>query len=573
MQYIICFLLIMGINSLDAEREESVGNPEIVITDEDIQKMKVNSVVELLNQIPGVSATASSVRFRGSSVKNILVLLDGRVINNPTSSYRAVNWSAISLNDIERIEIYKGTGSAIYGDNSSGGIISFTTNRVVKRFRSNIKASYGRFNSQNYDLNCQKNLRNLGLGLSASLEKTDGFRDNYDRDTKRVGAKLCHKLAQKRSMVLSSDYFQYNRGSPGTTYSLTPHAKANDKNWGITFLLPLSMLKSEMHYSNFEQRYKNPDANLENIMESQALNQALSTTLTAGRFGRFNIGVNLNFVKEDGNKITSQLNQRYAVYATRDIRLQKIPMNIGLGIRANLYSDFPTAINPQVQLDYKYNDFNIQLSASQSNNLPTLYQRCYETATFKPNPDLGMEKAANYSLSFSSLLKKSLEGSVSFFLNDINNRITSVRGNETATYKNIGSAIRKGIETSAKWKPNNIWQANISHTYLIAKDKTTGKYLTYCAKHRLNLNLQLKLFQDISFSLNTKYVSKMYADMENTKSLRGPYLKVDFKTNYSIKKMIRLFFNITNLLDIDYEWSYGEPASPRIWTVGMEYKY
>jgi len=88
-----CFLItIMFINSVSAQVDKTARDPgKIVITEEDIKKMKVHSMVDLLNQIPGVSATETSVSFRGSSVKSILVLLDGRAINNPASSYRAVN--------------------------------------------------------------------------------------------------------------------------------------------------------------------------------------------------------------------------------------------------------------------------------------------------------------------------------------------------------------------------------------------------------------------------------------------------------------------------------------------------
>ena len=89
-----CFLLItiMFINSVSAQVDKTARDPgKIVITEEDIKKMNVHSVVDLLNQIPGVSTTETFVSFRGSSVKNILVLLDGRAINNPVSSYQAVN--------------------------------------------------------------------------------------------------------------------------------------------------------------------------------------------------------------------------------------------------------------------------------------------------------------------------------------------------------------------------------------------------------------------------------------------------------------------------------------------------
>jgi iron complex outermembrane receptor protein len=434
-----CLLLItiMVINSVSAEGQKTERDPgKIVITDEDIKKMNIHSVVDLLNQIPGVSATKTSISFRGSSIKNILVLLDGRAINNPASSYRAVNWDMVSINTIEKIEIYKGTGSVLYGDDTSGGVVSITTKKIARESRGNIEVSYGRFDSQKYDLNYQKDLGNLGLGLSAGWEKEYGFRINSDEDNKRIGTKLSYKLDQKKNVVFSFDYSQFEKGSPGPTYSPSPRARSREKDWGSTFILPLGQLISTTHYSAFDKRYNNPDTGLDNIMESWVLNERLSSPVSAGRLGQFNIGTDLEIANVEGNNITSQQEEKYAFYVIKDVRLQKTPLNLGLGIRANFYSDFPTAINPQVQLSYKRDDFDIHLSASRSNNIPTFYQRYYETSTLKPNPDLGMEKAMNYSLSLSYRPKETLEGSISFFLNDINERITYVREDSIGRYSN-----------------------------------------------------------------------------------------------------------------------------------------
>ncbi len=569
-----CFLLItiMFINSVSAQVEKTARDPgKIVITEEDIKKMKVHSMVDLLNQIPGVSATETSVSFRGSSVKNILVLLDGRSINNPASSYRAVNWGMVSINAIEKIEIYKGTGSVLYGDDTSGGVVKITTKKIAKRSHGDIEVSYGRFDSQKYDLNYQKDLGNIGLGLSAGLEKEHGFRINSNEDNKRIGTKLSYKLDQKKNVVFSFDYSQFEKGNPGPTYSPSPRARSMEKDWGSTFILPLGRVKSTTHYSAFDKRYNNPDTGLDNIMESWVLNERLSSPISAGRLGHFNIGTDLEIANVEGNKIISQQEEKYAFYATKDIRPQKTPLNLRLGVRVNFYSDFPTAINPQVQLSYKYDNLDIHLSASRSNNIPTFYQRYYETSTLKPNPDLGMEKAMNYNLSLSYRPKETLEGSISFFLNDINERITYVREGSIGRYRNIGSATLKGIEISAKWVPYDLLNAKCSYIYLIAKDEDTGKYLPNKPKHRFNLELQLQSFKDFSLGLSTIYQSKRFSDADNTKAIRGTYFRSDLRADYSVKENIKLFFKITNLFNSDYDTMDGYPVTPRAWMMGMEY--
>ena len=314
----------------------------------------------------------------------------------------------VSINTIEKIEIYKGTGSVLDGNDTSGGVVSVTTKKTTKGSRGNIEGCYGRFVSQKCDLTYQKDLGNSGLSLSAGLEKEDGFRINSDEDKKRIGTKLNYNSDQKNNVVLSFDYSQFEKGSPGPTYSPSPRARSREKDWGSTFILPIGGLKSTTHHSAFDKRYNNPDTGLDNIMESWVLDEKLSSPISAGRLGQLNIGTDIEIANLEGNKITSQQEEKYAFYAIKDVRLQKIPLNLGLGVRANFYSDFPTAINPQVQLSYKYDNLDIHLSASRSNNIPTFYQRYYETSTLKPNPDLGMEKAMNYNLNLSSRVKESL---------------------------------------------------------------------------------------------------------------------------------------------------------------------
>ena len=68
------------------ERDES---DKIVITAEDIKRMNVRTVTELLNQIPGVRAGESSVNLRGTY--KVRVLLDGRSINDPLFRHGELN--------------------------------------------------------------------------------------------------------------------------------------------------------------------------------------------------------------------------------------------------------------------------------------------------------------------------------------------------------------------------------------------------------------------------------------------------------------------------------------------------
>jgi outer membrane cobalamin receptor len=102
-----------------------------IITREEIKASGVHDIVELLNEVAGVKATETSISLRGAPSKQVLVLLDGRPLNDPLTG--SVNLGMISVHNIEKIEICKGSGSVVYGGDTIGGIIRITTRKITKR--------------------------------------------------------------------------------------------------------------------------------------------------------------------------------------------------------------------------------------------------------------------------------------------------------------------------------------------------------------------------------------------------------------------------------------------------------
>ncbi|HDM77613.1 MAG TPA: hypothetical protein ENG51_14250 [Deltaproteobacteria bacterium] len=68
--------------------------------------MNVRKISDVLNQVPGVKAGDTFVSIRGSY--KVKVLLDGRPINDPTSSHGSVKFDLVSPENVEKIEIYRG---------------------------------------------------------------------------------------------------------------------------------------------------------------------------------------------------------------------------------------------------------------------------------------------------------------------------------------------------------------------------------------------------------------------------------------------------------------------------------
>lgn len=109
-----------------------------VLTQEDIRRSGATSIAEALRLVPGLyvarigsNAWAVSARgFTGRYSSQFLVLVDGRAVYTPTFS--GVFWEVVDtvLEDIERIEVIRGPGAALWGANAVNGVVNIITKRA-----------------------------------------------------------------------------------------------------------------------------------------------------------------------------------------------------------------------------------------------------------------------------------------------------------------------------------------------------------------------------------------------------------------------------------------------------------
>ena len=97
------------------------------------------SIGELLNQVAGVTVPGANnnlgsnqtISIRGASAGNVLILLDGIPVNDPSviSNYFDIN--LLSIDQIERIEILKGGHSTLYGSDAVAGVVNIISRKVA----------------------------------------------------------------------------------------------------------------------------------------------------------------------------------------------------------------------------------------------------------------------------------------------------------------------------------------------------------------------------------------------------------------------------------------------------------
>jgi outer membrane cobalamin receptor len=149
---IFTFEEIVVIASRYPEKLQNVPVSVELIDSEELVNIGAVSVTEILNKKSGLIVndygavgSQKTVCIRGAQSRQVLILMDGQVLNS--SQNGVVDLSMINTDQIERIEILKGPGSALYGANALGGVINIISKSGTEKPECNLKYSLGSFNT------------------------------------------------------------------------------------------------------------------------------------------------------------------------------------------------------------------------------------------------------------------------------------------------------------------------------------------------------------------------------------------------------------------------------------------
>lgn len=96
-------------------------------------------------------------------------------MNDPSNPNRQFDLGRLSLNNIERVEVLKGSQGLLYGSNAIGGVILITTKKAKQDFSGSAQIDYGTFNTSNSAINVQKKINQTAMSFGIDHLKSDGF--------------------------------------------------------------------------------------------------------------------------------------------------------------------------------------------------------------------------------------------------------------------------------------------------------------------------------------------------------------------------------------------------------------
>jgi outer membrane receptor for ferrienterochelin and colicins len=172
-----------------------------LVSREAISARAVNTVDEAVDRAPGVQFISGQVNIRGSSGfveglgSRVLLLVDGVPANQGDRG--GINWDLVPVDQVQRVEVVKGAGSALYGSSAFGGVVNLITRELPTGVHARIRTTAGVFANpprpiwgfrdytgiqDGVDLSASYGQGVVRAGLAAGARHSDGFREQDKAD-------------------------------------------------------------------------------------------------------------------------------------------------------------------------------------------------------------------------------------------------------------------------------------------------------------------------------------------------------------------------------------------------------
>lgn len=547
---------------------------------DDIERLQVSSVAELLQRVPGLSVVRTGgtgsqmgVFLRGTSTAQTLVLVDGQRIAAASSGTSSLEF--LAPEQIERIEVVRGARSALYGSDAIGGVIQiFTRKGDDQGLAPYVRLAAGSDSTYQRSLGLSGGDQRTRFHLGAALDETagidatrDGFGANGDDDAYRnrsLSLSLSHRiddslqigfnLLDQRGQVEYDDVFS---GSlPTTDYLLSSASGFIDAQLSDSWSSRLELGHSE------DKRDSGNDQPGGSVSQFNTYRDAANwlNTLTLTENHQLLLGLDwyedraqgtTDFVEDSRWNRAAFIQHRYSG--------ENFSTEIGLRHDDNQQFGHENTWNAALTLPLG-NANDLILSYSEGFRAPTFNDLYYPDFCFgsmcfpSANPELTPERSRSYELQWRSRYSDTGSLQASVYRTEIEDAIVL---DENFIPQNVQTARINGFEAAVQQELFG-WQGNLALSLIDPRDRDSGHTLQRRAKRTLTLDIDRR-FGDVSIGAGWRALSGRYDDAENQIRMSG-YGLLSLRAAWQATQELGLSLKLDNLLDRDYaEATYSTP--------------
>ncbi len=598
--FIIIFLVLSPLSSLAADSQpdetlapvvvtatrietpqEEVTTSLSVITSEDIRAKQAVTVEEVLRDVPGVDVVQSgsrgnttSVFIRGSNSNQVLVLVDGMEVNSVTAGN--FNFGHLLTDNVERIEVLRGAGGALYGSKAVGGVINIITKKGQGKPQIALSTEGGNGETRREVLGLSGSYRGLSYSLSPSYFRTDGFRSINDHYRNAgISARLDYDLIKDGALKTVFNLSDTNLGLVNNDVSCDAFdrdADQEDQRWTGQLewqhkILPqwdyrLSMARNQSH-EVFKDRDSSCFSARRTLIKPRILSPQFQTnyhfgsenTLTFGVDGDLR-GAKYRSISSTGSLTSFNKTQNnHAFYLQDQWKLLDQRLILVAGVRRDHNGDFGSEWSPSASAAYLIRETGTKFKASYAEGFraPT-FNDLFFPGSSNPSlkPELSWEINAGVEQRFG---KDWLQLEAVYFHREVKDLI--VFGGSVP--QNVGQVIFNGIEVIPRLRLTQALSLGGNYTYANLEDRLTRR-----PKHKGNLSLNYK---EGPFQINlASHIIGPHLDVHhssfNTIDKAG-YTRFDLASSYLLPwqasgiKSLTLLGKVENLFNRRYEEADG----------------
>ncbi len=575
-------------------KRENSGKTVIKIDQKEIERNQGRTLVELINtksgiEINGSRSQAGSILgsfIRGGNNRQVLVVIDGVQVSDPSNVNAEFDLRLIALDQIESVEILKGAASTLYGTAAAIAVIDITTKKAsIDGLSAVFNSSFGTNQSQDdddYRLNDFSNQINLygkfdkvsgniGFshqntnGLSAGL---NGESDPFSRINAIAG--VGYQVSDKFNVDFGFNYDKFNAAfdnfdgadrdfesiSEQTRFRITP--SYNYKKGSVTANISIN--------------------NIDREIESDFPNTFDSQTLVGDVFNKYTFNdklytiVGVNYIKQKTRFNTTEEETTTTDPYANVVYVSEFGLNVNAGVRLNNHSEYGSNVIYNLNPSYVFStgDGYTKLFGSYATSFitPNLSQLF---GPFGANPDLdpetnttielGVEYKANNKFRASALaFNRKEKDFIDFVVIDF----TTFAGE----FQNVTDDFEaQGIEVELDYKPTEALNITANYTFTERPDQVRLRLPKNKINALVGYQFNEKTFASIQYQytssrIDTDFSTFMNAELES-------FGLLDLYANHQLTNKIKLFAGISNLLNEEYVEVIGFTTKGRNIRVGF----
>lgn len=573
-------------------KRENSGKTVIQISQKELAQNQGKTVAEIINTKSGIEINGSRGREgevlgvfpRGGRGRQVLILIDGVRVSDPSSFSQEYDLRLLNTAAIESIEIIKGAASTLYGMSAATAVINITTKKASKnRIGANFQSSIGTNQSskdQNYNIAEFKNAALLSgtlerftyqLGFSnaysnglSSLITPENEEDPFSRYN--LDAKIGYEFSQRFKIVIYANQTKIN-----TAY---------DESFGMVDAPYVFLSEQTRAGLSSKWSYKKGDLNLNAAYSSYfSENQSAFPSVFEGSnyvvdlFNRYTfsdqfltvLGLNYNLDRtfiEDTKEFSVIDPYVNLVY------LSSFGLNINAGARLNLHSEYGSnwVYNLNPSYTYKLSSGYLKFMATYATSyitpsLSQLFGIFGANEMLEPEDDRTIEGGVEYRAS------SALRVSALYFNRKENNFV--FYDNTQFQYFNAAESIEvQGFEVELQWRPIENLSIDANYTYT----ERIGDNAIRLPRNKINAvagySFSKNTFASFSYAYTGQRVDTNFNNFEDQDldpfSLFGFYIEQEV-----IEQRLKIFLNADNLFNTEFTEVIGFTTRGRNFRLGL----